>query len=185
MKYRAGWVANSSSNSFVVGFLRSRIPTTIEEVKSLLFPKGFWGGVWDGDGSVSLDRAAEAILGDIQEQGGREAKGLSIREVFEGVVSGHFPGTPKMPGDDAPDPFKDRDGWDAAWNEYTRKKRLAARRCAKTFRDGAAALYKAEAPGEEVVFLKFCYSDEDGHFYSALEHGDTFAALPHVAVSHH
>ena len=31
----------------------------------------------------------------------------------------------------------------------------------------------------------FRYSDEDGDFYSEMEHGGTFNELPHVRISHH
>jgi len=31
----------------------------------------------------------------------------------------------------------------------------------------------------------FNYSDEDGEFYSEMEHGGTFNELPHIQISHH
>ncbi len=45
---------------------------------------------------------------------------------------------------------------------------------------------------KEIIFnLKKCflyifrYSDEDGEFYSEMEHGGTFNELPHIQISHH
>lgn len=31
----------------------------------------------------------------------------------------------------------------------------------------------------------YTYSDEDGEFYSRMEHGGTFNYLPHLQISHH
>jgi len=35
------------------------------------------------------------------------------------------------------------------------------------------------------ILYTFDYGDDDGEFFSEMEHGDTFHNLPHIAISHH
>jgi hypothetical protein len=35
------------------------------------------------------------------------------------------------------------------------------------------------------IFFEFSYADEDGPYFSVMEHGGVFDALPHLTFSHH
>ena len=37
----------------------------------------------------------------------------------------------------------------------------------------------------DVVFYQFSYSDNDGEFFSAMEHGGLFENVPHITISNH
>ena len=64
MKTRNGFVSNSSSSSFIVGF--DTIPKTVEELKKLLFKNDKILSAYD----IELDtqKAADIIFDDIKNQ---------------------------------------------------------------------------------------------------------------------
>jgi hypothetical protein len=181
MKCRNGFVSNSSSSSFLVGFVKK--PDTVEELRELLYGdvqtiKGSDG--WDSKTQrlkyrefSTLD-LAEIVFRDME-------KPLSPSRIVEILGGSEYPGD-RVDIPDAPeesdffienpeDPYNNVD-----WVAY-----------GKARADAARAMVKA-ALGEEnekMQWYEFGYCDEGGGIESLLEHGGTFANLPGICISHH
>jgi len=155
MKTRNGFVSNSSSSSFIVGF--KEIPKSVEELQKLLFGDSCCIAAY-GD-TVSAKHAAEFIFGDLQRQ-----KPSSPEDVVKEVQGGYFPGYPNM------NYGKDND-WDAFWQLCSEKGQEVAQK------------FLNENP--DCTFFVFSYGDNGGNFEATLEHGNTFKNLPHLHISHH
>lgn len=66
--------------------------------------------------------------------------------------------------------------WSAiVWDEQKKKTDIAGKEKAHNFIRQTNGYY----------LYVFQYGDEDGEFYSEMEHGGTFSNLPHIQVSHH
>jgi hypothetical protein len=159
MKIRRGFVSNSSSSSFLVGFKKK--PATKEELHKVLFgttethtvqPYKFVKAFDSGD-------LAGRIFDDLCVQ-----EPLTEAQAEEEFSSGYFPGYPEH-------------DFGTTYDEIERQVSAAASRkwpqiWAKLTRDGAGV-------------YTFSYSDNAGDMETTLEHGDLFARLPHVVISHH
>ena len=72
------------------------------------------------------------------------------------------------------DDFKDDDGhYD--WDKLREARIEYGKKLSKRFL----------ADNSEAAIYTFTYSDNDGEYQSALEHGELFRRLPHIAASHH
>lgn len=166
MKIRTGFVSNSSSSSFVVAL--DRAPETVDELKHLLF------GENDGYEGHSAWEVAATVFKDIKDAG--EA---TVEQVIDEAASG----TPY--GRDVSDRLEpDYPSWFKDMTPQQFNEKLAAWQ--KTRREWAAGTVQRfldRTKGKKYFIVT--YGDEDGQYYSDLEHGGLFDALPYVQVSHH
>ena len=136
MKKRLGFVSNSSSSSFIVAFKEK--PTTIEELRDLLFPgKELTDPYvetthWDETTMyITIQEALEIVLRELEEQNGTD----DLKKAEELFSSG-WSGSPYL--------------------------------------EEAAGFLKRN---KDCKLYRFCYADEDGRFWSAMEHGGLFNNL--------
>jgi len=162
MKTRTGFVSNSSSSSFIVGF--DKKPETVEELKNLLFDEDqeVFVGLYD-DAVYPVQQVVQTVFDDLRDQ--NEA---TKDEIYNTVLSGHVNGMPRSSD------FRRCNGetaWDAYFEACDDYRGKYAEDLINKFKD-------------KKIFI-FEYSDNDGPYYTALEHGDLFDRINYVRVSHH
>lgn len=164
MKIRNGFVSNSSSSSFVVAF--KKLPETVDEMLQMLFgdEKTFTSDYY---GNFSAQNVAETVFNDLQRFVSEEKKldNTNLKDELNGWLD-DFPKYPPYSNSGA-----DKENMDK-WRK----------RCDE-IREATAAKFLAETEG--CTLVKFRYSDNDGDFMAALEHGDIFYKLPHITVNNH
>ena len=166
MKIRNGFVSNSSSSSFIVAF--KKVPKSVAEMQKMLFGKQLYyqNPYYDPeykDGSEPSWYAEEVsarVFRDILEP-------ISIKELAS-HFSGYIMDSYAPDRDSFPQDCDGHDQWWKAMEEYSIK---------------AAESFVKNNPGAK--FYEFEYSDNDGPFDTALEHGNLFERLPHVTISNH
>lgn len=197
MKSRSGFVSNSSSSSFIIGF--DTKPKSAAELCELLF--GDMDFVQYYDRAYSTTDIANVIFNDLKGQ-----RTASVKKIIETVASGYFPGR-KFPdwSDKRPSrklikqfeemfPEYDGDYWQEDKITKTMAKQLAAK--IKVAIDIEQKEYEAQEKkavdeyvnksvnpvleGKKVYVLE--YSDDCQRH---IEHGDVFSGVPHVQISHH
>ena len=182
MKIRNGFVSNSSSSSFVVAF--PHVPQSVEEVEELLFG-AHYGSYYPQDEhrlfnkqavAVEIDgeefiraravgiflttRVAKTVWEDIQEQKPNDKD--AIMDILSRNSSVNYVS------------FRNQDG-STDWGRYNREcRRVAAIEAKQTMKE-----WKYQ------IVYTFCYSDNNGHYGSAMEHGGLFNSLPHKQISEH
>jgi hypothetical protein len=170
MKIRNGFVSNSSSSSFIVSF--PSIPKCLEDVQEVLFgttptyPNPYQYG--SSPTEWSTKEVAETVWSDIQKQ-----QPLNFEELVKHFNSGQLSYGSKDPSEPKYPDFKSA-SFEDALEEYHKQSEVWATKKATEF-----------AKENVGYFYLFKYSDNDGHYYSALEHGNLFSKLPHVTMSHH
>lgn len=175
MKIRNGFVSNSSSSSFVVIF--PKVPKSAEDVKNMLFDKDqtLYGAY---DSNYSIEQVAETVWSDICNQEMNDFK--SAAEEFSC-------GT--LDGNDAPDynDFRHIKDWQEQWKQYDAAKEVYAKKKMKEFLNVRKLKLKKinKETIEDIALYIFEYSDQDGSYGCALEHGDLFHKLKHVRISKH
>lgn len=175
MKIRQGFVSNSSSSSFLVGF--KDIPTSKAEVSRLLFgietcahcghtPTGFSEPY--GDGIMDADAVADRVWRDI-EFADPLTEDQIVTEVNDGYISDvdAVVQSPEYLAHGSPEQRA------KIWADYEVKHKKAS------------AEFAAKLPFAGLHVFQFTYSDNDGSFESNMEHGDIFRNLPHLRISHH
>ena len=189
MKTRNGFVSNSSSSSFLVVF--QKVPASIDEMKELLFGKEkTYAGAWDGQGPYPTFSVAAAVFGDIQGKMPWEKPEHLVHHLNE-YMDGKFikaftkknkpPKYPKEPkGIDWTVDYKEREKtapfkkWEKLQSAYR-----------KAFDKWALKALKEFIKKNPGMLFEFEYSDQDGSFRAAMEHGTLFKRLPYIRISNH
>ena len=188
MKIRQGFVSNSSSSCFIVGFTRK--PTTVGELYKLMFGNlGKTDRLW-GDGTTTFD-VATRVFNDLKHQ-----KPMTDSAVHEEVGSGSFDGYPDynlMTGHaDALASMVRRlnpkienvwetPEWADAYKQATQEDREI---WDKAIADAVDKYMESLGDKfEDKELYLFNYSDESGD--GTFEHGEIFGRLPHLQISHH
>lgn len=167
-------MSNSSSSSFLVIF--PKVPKSAEDVKNMLFDKDqtIYSGNYGGDYSVS--QVAETVWYDICNQKVNDINAAT--EEFEGydsVGSPEYEDFKHLPKDDI-------------WDAYSNALKIYAKEEMKKFfnlRKLKLKKINKESTDETGALYIFEYSDQDGTYGSALEHGDLFHKLKYIRISKH
>ena len=170
MKIRNGFVSNSSSSSFIVAF--PEMPTSAKHVQKMMFgdektfPNPY---AWDGrQKEFPSAKIAKTVFNDIKSQMPNDKN-----NIIEGF-SGWLQGGPESPHvwdrQDLTQKEKDKlwRDWEKAYNKYQK--------------DTAMKFIKSN---KNTFIYVFEYSDNDGDYYTTLEHGGIFNNLPHAKISRH
>lgn len=164
MKIRTGFVSNSSSSSFVVGF--KTIPRSIEDVKKMLFGDREWYLAPYGDEKYTTERVAETVFNDMK------GKLPLTRKAFIKATEDMA----DVDWDDKRFKIKGKNSHDITdWDKLHKFQQEESAKLAEEFLE----------KNEDYYFYEFSYADENGSYDGALEHGDLFAKLPHISISHH
>jgi hypothetical protein len=161
MRIRSGFVSNSSSSNFIVGF--DHKPKDAKELKEILFGKDeVYVNPYPEYSDIKYWQAqevADIVFNDMKEP-------IEEEKVVGIIESGSFDGEPEYPaGLGRP-----------AWEEYAAKRSVAANRYWNS-------KMKSKFAGKQA--FEFHYSDNDGELGSAMEHGYLFDRLPHITISNH
>jgi hypothetical protein len=161
MKIRFGFVTNSSSSSFLVAF--DHLPESVGELEKIMFGDEPAHIGWDEQ--YSTYEIAEVVFNELKEQ---ISTPLSNDEIEYEFACGYTGNEPRM------DNFRLEDGH-IDWEKYDAAVRKITDKLAKEFIDSLN--------GSPVY--KFTYSDNDGAFYSMMEHSGIFDRLKHQIIGHH
>ena len=197
MKIRHGFVSNSSSSSFILGF--DRKPRSVAELHELLF--GNMTHVEWFDMSFPTEKIANTIFNDL-----KKAKPLSVGKIIDEVESGYFEGMPdtwmdnNRLSDQLQKQFEESfPNCGGAWYEPDKITNTMAKRLAQKIRmahdveneeDRRATRAAAEKYTKDVVLPmmkgKKVYTLEYGDdINGAIEHGGVFFNIPSIQISHH
>ena len=199
MKIRSGFVSNSSSSSFIIGF--DKVPKNICAMKETLFGEDETSKKTDwSDDTHSVFAIAERVLNDISDK-----KPITVRKekkIIEEISGGYFNGYPEYnwrrdtPSDTYRNEFEKKHGGKninneefrntPEYKEYRRLCEIEREEYDNQVNKAASTLwnsYKATFEGKKIFFVS--YSDNDGSFESFMEHGNIFSKIPHIRISHH
>lgn len=199
MKSRSGFVSNSSSSSFIIGFETK--PKSAAELCRLLF--GNMEYIQYYDHAFRTADVSNIVFNDLKEE-----RPASIKKIVETVKSGHFLGYPDTWTKDRQSDVLEKQ-FDEMFPEYKgnywdndKITKITAKQLAAQIRsirrqemeedraelEKAALKYvdekiKPHMEGKKVYVLE--YADDDGQGHGHIEHGGVFDSLPHVQISHH
>jgi hypothetical protein len=170
MKIRSGFVSNSSSSSYIVVF--KSLPASKEELRKMMFGNqklyhGPYHGEWDTNvvAETVWDYMQKSVPNDLPDL----KNGFDSWEAYQ-----HIPHPnktyPNLYNSMMPEADRTR-----ILNEYYEAIEALQMELFRKFMD--------ENKGSFVY--RFEFSDNDGAYYTDLEHGDLFKRLPHIKCSHH
>ena len=174
MKIRNGFVSNSSSSSFIVAL--PVMPQTEAELQEMLFgdekfyPNPYIFGDRDKYGWCAEEVTA-TVFADFQKPEAVINRDAAVEVVENGYLdSADMPEYPSYDTRLSPENrMKEFDRYHEALTEANRK---------------VVDEFLSKVPdGSVLVHVE--YSDNDGQYFTALEHGPLFNKLQHLRVSHH
>jgi hypothetical protein len=180
MKIRTGFVSNSSSSSFVVLFPKE--PKSAADVRDMLFTNGesvylnpyFYGG--NDTLSWPVSQVAETVWNDICDQKKNDFERAKMMLTYGIIEDNNSPN------------YKDYDYIDIEKSDkyHSDRTRYAQKKLKEFFNLRKLKLMKINddvIPGDSMYCFE--YSDNDGTYFSALEHGNLFDNLKHIRISNH
>lgn len=176
MKARVGFMCNSSSSSFIVGF--SKVPINEDELRKMMFGDDTYHYARWGDDRYATTEIARAVFKDMQTKAIKDEYGdmpdgeMMLDDILSEMETGYTNGQPDYPRRIWQLEFGTPD-YETAMSNYNS---LVTRH--NTFlRDGVFR------PSDKL--FKFTYSDNDGEVGSMMEHSGIFDNLRHVRISKH
>lgn len=197
MKIRSGFVSNSSSSSFIVGF--PKLPSSPEDLERMMFDEPELVQPYDFSQGTPTIEIAKRVFADMSKDNWKSSR-LTKKKALDVVLEGHFPGdlpydfkkynnresekiretyeaeTGKNINDEIADPKIRNLYYKTSKKEYEADKKLRLM-CAKAFLEG----FWPRVRGMKVY--RFEYADDGGE--SDLEHGNIFRKFPFVQISKH
>lgn len=164
MKTHVGFVSNSSSSSFVVAFPEK--PTNIKKVRKILFPDFSENVIFHPNDNTlvyPISKVCRTIIEDIKNQHPNDKQ-----RIKDAIVNGWFSSYEGLPG--YPHYVLYRGGEDGEKEVKNRANNIIERFLNK---------YK-----NSYIYV-FYYGDNDGDYYSTLEHGGVFENIPNIRTSYH
>jgi len=194
MKVRNGFVSNSSSSSFIVGF--PKLPSSPEELEKMMFVNTGEVQPYDFCKATPTIEIAKQVFRDMSVDNFKSAR-LTKRKALNVVLEGNFPGSPpydfreNSESEKISKAYQEETGKDI-YDETadpvvvklfrkTQQKEWALGRkmvniAAKAFLEG----FWPQVKGKKV--FRFEYSDDT---HGNIEHGNVFRRFPHVRISKH
>lgn len=194
MKVRNGFVSNSSSSSFIVGF--PKLPSSPEELETMMFGSPGEVQPYDFCKATHTIEVAKQVFKDMSAGNFKSAR-LTKRKALDVVLEGNFPGRPpyqlgrKTESDKIEESYKNETGksvYDEGADPVVMKlhhkiqkkewdlDRKIEKIAAKAFLEG----FWPQIKGKKV--FRFEYSDDT---HSNIEHGNVFQRFPNVRISKH
>lgn len=179
MKIRNGFVSNSSSSSFIVSFPKQ--PKSRKDVREMLFNKNeeYYYAPF-GDESWRIEEVAETIWSAILEQ-----KKNDYDAILEELANVSSYDDPEAPDYDNYGHIKDiRERYYIIGQDQERYAKKKIREFLDTRKNKLKKLKGDKDYQDNAVYI-FEYSDNEGLYGAALEHGDLFKNLKHLRINKH
>jgi hypothetical protein len=192
MKIRNGFVSNSSSSSFIVGF--SKIPTSPEALEKEMFGSPCEINWIDVDIKPS-NFIAQRVFDDIKTG---NATRLTKKQALDIILEGSFPGEPPYhfkqdrESDKIEKDYREETGKDVYDDTADPKIKKLYRKVQQKEQDDDSRIRKIAAKAFLAGFwpslkgkkvFRFEYADDGGE--GIFEHGEIFRAFPHCQISKH
>lgn len=171
MKIRSGFVSNSSSSSFIVSF-----PETPDSKEKLAEMMGDCSALGFGT-TIPAEEVVKNVWNDIEKKTPNTYNNNSFIQYME---------INDIDNDYDFDIYRAILGEDFCENireKIYRDEDVTFDDIIKSVTENLTKL--KEGMGEEKTTYKFTYADEDGSYWSAMEHGDIFRNVPHECISNH
>ncbi len=162
MKIRKGFISNSSSSSFMVGF--PKIPESVEETKRIMFP----------DGLKQIDEIETSYIANIVFNDMKDKMPYDWRELATYLFHNLY---------------EEVDYVDALTKKIIFDSKVASQHLSdkdRFFIREFAERLSNNKKFKDKIFFKFDYSDNEGEFKSTgMEHGNIFRNLVGWEISNH
>lgn len=180
MKIRNGFVSNSSSSSFVVAFPNK--PKNIKELEKMMFGDKKWhySGIYGDTDTSQTEIIAEAVFKIISEE-----ETVTRKRILESLRNGWF------------DPYKDNELFPGLYSSFEKTKFLNFPKDEIEIRriwDESDKINDERASNiidafiedhKDHFFAVMEFSDNDGGFWSMMEHSGIFKNIDHIQTSYH